>query len=85
MKKLHKSRNNRVLAGVCGGIAEFFGIDPTLVRLAWAVMFCFAGSGLQLYIICALIIPNDTGDNYYDPSQNQGMNMDGTDQSGGWR
>ncbi len=85
MKKLHKSRNNRVLAGVCGGIAEFFGIDPTRVRLAWAVMFCFAGSGLLLYIICALIIPNDTGDNYYDPSQNQGMNMDGTDQSGGWR
>ena len=64
MKRLHKSRNDRVLAGVCGGIAEFFGIDPTLVRLAWAVMIFFGGSGLLLYIICALIIPNDTGDNY---------------------
>lgn len=85
MKRLHKSRNDRVLAGVCGGIAEFFGIDPTLVRLAWAVMIFFGGSGLLLYIICALIIPNDTGDNYYGSSQNQGMNMDGTDQSGGWR
>ena len=39
----------------------------------------------RLYIICALIIPNDTGDNYYGPSQNQGMNMDGTDDNGGWR
>ena len=84
MKRLHKSRNDRVLAGVCGGIAEFFGIDPTLVRLAWAVMIFFGGSGLLLYIICALIIPNDTGDNY-GPSQNQGMNMDGTDDNGGWR
>ena len=67
MKRLHKSRNDRVLAGVCGGIAEFFGIDPTLVRLAWAVMIFFGGSGLLLYIICALIIPNDTGDTYYVP------------------
>ena len=50
MKRLHKSRNDRVLAGVCGGIAEFFGIDPTLVRLAWAVMIFFGGSGLLLYI-----------------------------------
>ena len=82
MKRLHKSRNDRVLAGVCGGIAEFFGIDPTLVRLAWAVMIFFGGSGLLLYIICALIIPNDTGDNYYGPSQNQGMDMDGTDENG---
>ena len=48
MKRLHKSRNDRVLAGVCGGIAEFFGIDPTLVRLAWAVMIFFGGSGLLL-------------------------------------
>ena len=64
MKRLYKSRNDRVLAGVCGGIAEFFGIDPTLVRLAWAVMIFFGGSGLLLYIICALIIPNDPGDNY---------------------
>ena len=55
------------------------------MRLAWAVMIFFGGSGLLLYIICALIIPNDTGDNYYGPSQNQGMNMDGTDDNGGWR
>ena len=61
MKRLHKSRNDRVLAGVCGGIAEFFGIDPTLVRLAWAVMIFFGGSGLLLYIICALIIPTIPG------------------------
>lgn len=84
MKRLHKSRNDRVLAGVCGGIAEFFGIDPTLVRLP-GLCDLFRRQRLLLYIICALIIPNDTGDNYYGPSQNQGMNMDGTDDNGGWR
>ena len=84
-KRLYRIESGAKLAGVCGGIAEFFGIDPTLVRLAWAVMIFFGGSGLLLYIICALIIPNDTGDNYYGPSQNQGMNMDGTDDNGGWR
>lgn len=57
-KRLYKSDTNRTLAGVCGGIAEYFNIDPTLVRLAW-IIFCFAGgSGILAYIIAAIIIPN---------------------------
>ncbi len=57
-KKLYRSTENRVIAGVCGGIAEYFDIDPTLVRLAW-VLFCVLGSsGLLAYIIAA-IIPED--------------------------
>lgn len=56
-KRLYKS-NDRMLCGVCGGIAEYFGIDPTLVRLGWAV-FCLAGgSGVLAYIIAAIIIPD---------------------------
>lgn len=55
-KKLYKSRE-RILCGVCGGIAEYFNIDPTLVRVIWAVLvFCF-GTGILAYIVAALIIP----------------------------
>lgn len=57
-KRLFKSNENKMIAGVCGGIGEYFDIDPTLVRLGW-VAFCFiGGSGLLAYIVAALIIPN---------------------------
>ena len=56
-KRLYKSDVNRTIAGVCGGIGEYFNIDPTLIRLAW-IIFCFAGgSGILAYIIAAVIIP----------------------------
>ena len=55
-KRLYKSRNDKMLDGVCGGIAEYFDIDPTLVRLIWAV-FGATGSGILAYIIAAVIIP----------------------------
>lgn len=55
-KKLYKSRN-RVVAGVCGGIAEYFGIDPTLVRIIWAILILCFGTGILAYIICAILIP----------------------------
>lgn len=56
-KKLFKSRKNRVICGVCGGIGEYFNIDPTLIRLIWIILiFCF-GTGLLAYLIAALIIP----------------------------
>ena len=56
-KRLYKSGKNKVLCGVCGGIGEYFNIDPTLVRLAWVVFCALGGSGLLAYIIMALIIP----------------------------
>ena len=56
-KKLYRSRENAMLAGVCGGIGEFFEIDPTLVRLAWVVLGFCGGVGIWAYIIAALIIP----------------------------
>ena len=58
-KQLYKSNVNRMIDGVCGGIAEYFDIDPTLVRLGW-VMFCaLGGSGIIAYIIAAIIIPRN--------------------------
>lgn len=57
VKKLYRSRENRVIAGVCGGIGEYFGVDPTIVRLAWLLFIFAGGSGVIAYIIAALIIP----------------------------
>ena len=56
-KRLYKSNENKMVDGVCGGIAEYFDIDPTLVRIGW-ILFCAAGgSGFVAYLIAALIIP----------------------------
>ncbi len=57
-KKLYKSETNKMLAGVCGGIAEYFNIDSTLVRLGWVVFCALGGSGLLAYIIMAIIMPS---------------------------
>ena len=56
--KLYKSNSNKMIAGVCGGIAEYFNVDPTLVRLGWVIFALFAGSGLLAYIIFALVVPD---------------------------
>lgn len=58
MKKLYKSDVDRKLCGVCGGIAEYFGIDSTIVRLIWVVLVVFFGTGILAYIISALVIPD---------------------------
>ena len=56
-KKLTKSVNNRMLCGVCAGLGEYFGIDPTVVRLLWVILTFCGGSGIIAYIIAAIIIP----------------------------
>ena len=56
-KRLYKSNENKMLDGVCGGIAEYFDVDPTLVRLAWVILGFCGGMGLWAYIIAAIIIP----------------------------
>jgi len=55
----HTSSKNKKLAGVCGGLAEYLNIDVTVVRLIWAILSLFYGSGIIIYIICALVIPDD--------------------------
>ena len=56
-KKLYKSNTDKKIAGVCGGIAEYFNIDATLVRLGWVVFSLLGGCGLLAYIIAAIIMP----------------------------
>ena len=56
MKKLYRSVSDKKLAGVCGGIAEYFGLDATLIRVGWAIVSLFS-PGILAYIVCALIIP----------------------------
>lgn len=56
-KRLYRSKTDVKLAGVCGGIAEYFDIDPTLVRLGWILFILMGGSGILGYIIAWLIMP----------------------------
>jgi len=56
-KKLTKSRNDRKLCGVCGGLAEYLNLDPTIIRLIWVLLVLAAGTGILAYLIAALIMP----------------------------
>ena len=61
-KRLYKDKQNEKICGVCAGIAKYFSIDPTLVRLA-LILFCIlGGSGVLAYIICAIVIPDEPDD-----------------------
>ena len=75
--KLTKSSSNKVVCGVCGGLAEFIGIDVTLVRVGWVLFTFFGGSGIIAYIVCALIMPNAPSEHHssdppdqYHPNSN---------------
>lgn len=57
--KLYRSRDNRWIAGVCGGLADFFGLSPKIVRIICALLIMVYGSGLIIYIILALFIPKE--------------------------
>lgn len=59
VKRIYRSGENRVLGGVCGGIAEYFGVDPVLVRLVWVFAIFAFGSGLLLYLLAWMIIPRN--------------------------
>ncbi len=57
-KKLYRIEQGAKLAGVCGGIAEFFNIDPNIVRLIWVIVtVCTVGTGLMLYLVAAVLLP----------------------------
>ena len=58
MKKLYKSKTDKKICGVCGGLGEYFNVDSTIIRLA-AVLLGFTGSGLLAYIVAAIIIPEE--------------------------
>ena len=58
-KRLYKSATDKKISGVCAGIAEYFNIDPTLIRLAWVVFTMLGGSGILGYIIAAIVMPEE--------------------------
>ncbi len=60
-KKLYRSKKDQKIAGVCAGLAEYANIDPTIVRVIWALV-AISGAGILAYIICALIIPEKPDD-----------------------
>ena len=64
-KKLYKSTTDRKLCGVCAGIANYLNIDPTVVRLLWALITFLGGAGVIAYIVCALVIPDEPYNNNY--------------------
>lgn len=76
MKKLYRNRNDRKIAGVCGGIAAYFNIDSTIVRLVWVLVSLFSAAvlGVLIYFIFSLVIPDepdayDTTASYHDDSR----------------
>lgn len=58
-KRLYRSRSERMIAGVCGGIGEYFNIDPTLVRLLFVAFTLAGGSGVLAYIIFMIVVPEE--------------------------
>jgi len=61
-KKLYRSQTERMFAGVCGGLGQYVGIDPTVIRVIFALLAVFGGSGLLIYLILMLIVPLEPGD-----------------------
>jgi len=62
MKRLYRSGNNRILGGVCGGIGEYLGVDPTIIRLVWILSTLLSlGIGILLYLIAWVLIPTNPG------------------------
>ena len=59
-KRIYRTEDDRKIAGVCGGIAEYFDVDSTLIRLAFVFFVLVAGTGILAYIIAALIMPNES-------------------------
>ena len=59
MKRLVRRKEDTMVAGVCGAIGRYFNIDPTIIRILWAMTFLFKGAGIGAYIIAALVIPSE--------------------------
>jgi len=76
-KQVYRSSHNSVIAGVCGGLGEYFNIDPVIIRIIWLLLF-FSGVGFFAYLIAWLIIPVRPYDDYeviddYDDHENGGQ------------
>lgn len=59
MKKLYRGRKNKILFGVCSGLAKYFGVDPTLVRILFIALAILKGYGIILYLLLAILMPEE--------------------------
>jgi len=57
-KRIYRSETDKKIAGVCGGFAEYFDLDPTIIRVIWLLFLLIGGTGLLAYIICWIVIPS---------------------------
>ena len=69
MRRLHRSRTNHIIGGVCGGLGDYFDLDPVLVRLIWLILILFGGVGLFLYLIAWVIIPVESESDQQEESE----------------
>lgn len=76
MKKLYKIEQGKKLCGVCGGIAEYLKMDPTVIRLIWSLVALFWGTGILLYIVAAFILPGKS-EVYYETVKDDKTSTDG--------
>ena len=58
-KRLQRSRSEKMIGGVCGGLAAYFGIDPTIVRILWVVITLIGGAGILAYLILWIVMPQE--------------------------
>lgn len=65
MKRLYKDKRNAKIGGVCAGLAEYFNIDVTLIRIVWGVLGLAYGTGLLLYLVCWFVLPEKSEDEYF--------------------
>lgn len=80
-RRLYRSRKNKVISGVCGGIAEYMNVDPTIVRLIWAISIVYGGIGIIAYIICLIVIPEATDEKRQNDSADAQQQYDKNEQS----
>ena len=67
---LRRSRDDRVIAGVCGGLGRYFGIDPVILRIAFVVLLLAGGAGILLYVVAWIAVPEErTGDHLGEPAE----------------
>ncbi len=76
-KKLYRSRDEKMIAGVCGGIAEYLSVDPTVVRILFVLLLFLGGNGLFLYLILMFLIPQEPVENPPAPAENRDISNPG--------
>jgi phage shock protein C len=82
-ERLYRSRGDRMLFGVAGGMARYFNLDPAIVRLVWVLLFLAGGAGILLYIVAAIVIPEEPA-GYAATAAAAGERAAGTPARAGW-